>query len=77
MQLILSFMVMTVCMLLIRGTSTSYAAINDYNAMIRTHLIQIHLHSLIVFGAKNVTQFLNKIYRDNVNSDVFYSINKK
>ena len=56
------------------GTSTSYAAPNDYNAMISISFdsnLSAQFNSIL--GAKNVTQFLNKIYRDNVNSDVFYS----
>ena len=56
------------------GTGTSYGAPNDYNAMISiTFDSNLSAQFNSIQGAKNVTQFLNKIYRDNVNSDVFYS----
>lgn len=56
------------------GTSTSYATPNDYSAMIsKTFDSNLSAQFNSILGAKNVTQFLNKIYRDNVNSDVFYS----
>ena len=56
------------------GTATSYASPTDYSAMVDKVFdsnLSAQFNSIV--GARNVTQFLNKIYRDNVNSDVFYS----
>ena len=56
------------------GTATSYASPTDYSAMV-DKLFDSNLSAQFnsIVGARNVTQFLNKVYRDNVNSDVFYS----
>ncbi len=56
------------------GTATSYASPTDYSAMVDKVFdsnLSAQFNSIV--GAKNVTQFLNKVYRDNINSDVFYS----
>ena len=56
------------------GSSSSFATPTNYNAMVDITFdsnLSAAFNSIV--GAKNVTQFLNKIYRDNVNSDVFYS----
>lgn len=56
------------------GTTTPNASPTNYTAMTGITFdsnLSAQFNSII--GAKNVTQFLNKIYRDNINSDVFYS----
>tara|TARA_B100001287_G_scaffold271193_1_gene271100 strand:- start:813 stop:2885 length:2073 start_codon:yes stop_codon:yes gene_type:complete len=56
------------------GTSTTYPSPLDYSAMVdKTFDSNLSAQFNSVVSAKNVTGFLNKIYRDNVNSDVFYS----
>lgn len=54
--------------------TSSFPSPTNYSAMIdKTFDSNLSAAFNSIVGAKNVTQFLNKIYRDNVNSDVFYS----
>jgi len=56
------------------GTSTTYPSPIDYSAMVdKTFDSNLSAQFNSIVGAKNITQFLNKVYRDNVNSDIFYS----
>jgi len=54
--------------------TSSFPSPTDYSAMIdKTFDSNLSAAFNSIVGAKNVTQFLNKVYRDNVNSDIFYS----
>tara|TARA_Y100000114_G_scaffold92299_1_gene85768 strand:- start:868 stop:2970 length:2103 start_codon:yes stop_codon:yes gene_type:complete len=54
--------------------TSSFPSPTNYSAMIdKTFDSNLSAAFNSIVGAKNVTQFLNKVYRDNVNSDIFYS----